>query len=168
MVSGGLRKSRPEIQIHFSSPKEAEKLEYKDTFPEELPTIEDVKQKHGTVVWCKYVKCKWNRRTEDLQRTTGTILQNRTYKPINEQEHTWVNYCGRDEIAIKYDEVLLSGGGKIKVPSCFTAVTGVTGHMDWSKLLQSDGSPLGGNIDSQHVSDAGYGGLDSGNIYEER
>ena len=38
--------------------------------------------------------------------------------------------------------------------------------MDWSRLLNSDGSALGGNIDSQHPSDAGYGALDAGNMYE--
>ena len=52
------------------------------------------------------------------------------------------------------------------MPSCFVAATNKTGHMNFSRLLQSDGTPLGGNIDSQHVSDAGYGAADSGNIYE--
>lgn len=165
MVKGGLEKVRPEIQIHFNSPSEVEKLKYEDTFTEELPTIEEVKQKHGTVVWCKYVKCKWNRRTKGLQRTTGTILNNRTYKPLNEQEHIWPTYCGREEIAIKFDEIRSAGGTKIKVPSCFSAVSGVSGHMDWSRLLQSDGTPYGGNIDSQHVSDAGYHFGDSNSIY---
>ena len=53
----------------------------------------------------------------------------------------------------------------MKVPSCFSAVTGVTGHIDFTRFLNSDGSPLGGNIVSQHVADDGYGGLDSNSIY---
>ena len=117
------------------------------------------------VVWCKFTKCQFNTTVKGLQRTTGTLLNNRTYVPISEQEHIWDGICTRDEIAIKYDEVRTSSGSKIKVPSCFSAVTGVTGHIDFTRFLNSDGSPLGGNIDSQHVSDAGYGAMDSSNIY---
>lgn len=165
MVSGGLKKVRPEIQVHFSSPKEQEKREYKDTFPEDLPTMEDVKEKYGKVVWCKFTKCKFNEEVKGLQRTTGTLLNNLTYIPVSEQEHIWSGVCTRNEIAIKYNEITTTSGSKIRVPSCFSAVTGVSGHMDWSKLLQPDGSPIGGNISSQHESDAGYGVLDSNSFY---
>ena len=161
-----MKKTRPEIQISFNSPVEKEKLEYKDKFPEELPTFEDVKEKYGVVVWCKFTACINNQAVEGLQRTSGTLLKKRGYTPLNDQEATWPGICTRDEIAINYTEVHTIGGSKIKVPSCFVASTKVTGHMDWSRLLNSDGSPLGGNIDSQHVSDAGYGALDSGNMYE--
>ena len=113
MVSGGLSKARPDIQISFNSGVEKKKLEYEDTFPDDLPTIEDVKEKYGTVIWCKYT------------------------------------------------------GAKVKVPSCFTASSKKSGHVDFSQFLQSDGSPLGGNIESQHVSDDGYGALDSNSIYGE-
>ena len=165
MVSGGLRKVKPEIQVSFNSPVEKNKRTYKDEFPKSLPTLEEVKKKYGVVVWCKYVGCKSNQEVKGLQRTSGTILKNRTYNPINEQEHIWEGICTRDEIAIKYNEVHTSGGAKIKVPSCFSASTKATGHIDFSRFLNSDGSPLGGNIDSQHVSDAGYGGLDSNSMY---
>jgi len=161
-----LKKVRPEIQIHFTSPVEKKKLEYKDKFPKSLPTLDDVKKEHGVVVWCKFTKCQYNKEVKGLQRTTGTMLNNRAYTPISEQEHTWNGICTRDEIGIKYDEVNTPNGTKFKVPTCFSAVTGVSGHIDFSRFLQSDGSPIGGNIDSQHVSDAGYGGLDAGNIYE--
>ena len=161
-----LKKTRPEIQIHFNAPIDKEKLEYKDKFPEDLTTLDDVKKKYGKVVWCKFTKCKFNKEITGLQRTTGTLLKNRTYNPISEQEHIWTGICTRDEIAIKYDEVVTASGSKFKVPTCFSAVTGVSGHVDFTRFLNSDGTPLGGNIDSQHVSDAGYGGLDSGNIYE--
>ena len=165
MVSGGLRKVRRDPQVFFSSPVEKEILEYKDKFPEELPTLEDVKAKYGKVVWCKFTKCKYNEQLQGLQRTTGTLLNNKTYVPINEQEHIWESICNRDEIAITYDEITTPSGGKFKVPSCFSAASKGSGHIDFSKFLNSDGSPLGGNIDSQRVSDAGYGGLDSNSIY---
>ena len=166
MVSGGLKKVGPEIQISFSSGVEEKNREYKDVFPESLPDIDAVKEKYGAVIWCKYVKCKYNAEVEGLQRTSGTILKNATYKPIVEQEAIWPFICTRQEIAIKFNEIKGPGGSKTKVPSCFTASSKSAGHIDFSKFLNSDGSPIGGNIDSQHVSDAGYGALDSGSIYE--
>ena len=166
MVSGGIKKAGPEIQISFSSKLEEEQREYRDKFPEELPTLEEVKKEYGVVVWCKYTDCVNNKKIAGLQRTSGTLLKKRGYTPLNEQEAIWPGICTRNEIAINYTAVVTGRGNKVKVPSCFVASTKVTGHMDFSRFLNSDGSPLGGNIDSQHVSDAGYGGLDSGNIYE--
>jgi len=73
--------------------------------------------------------------------------------------------CGRpEEIAIRF-QTIVSDNQKYKVPACFTCNTGVSGHVDFSKFLQPDGSPWGGNIDSQHVSDAGYGALDPNSIH---
>ena len=167
MVSGGLKKVRPEIQISFNSGVKEKKRKYEDTFPDSLPDIEAVKEKYGVIVWCKYTACINNKQVKDLQRTTGTVLNRRGYTPLNDQEAIWPGICTRNEIAINYTEVRTGRGSKIKVPSCFVAATNKTGHIDFSKFLNSDGSPLGGNIDSQHVSDAGYGGLDSSNIYQE-
>tara|TARA_Y100000310_G_scaffold345435_1_gene464992 strand:- start:4335 stop:4835 length:501 start_codon:yes stop_codon:yes gene_type:complete len=164
MVSGGLSKVDKGIKAYFNSPVEKEKLEYEDKFPEDLPTLEDVKEKYGKVVWCKFTACKNNELVKGLQRTTGTILKNRAYTPLNEQEHIWDGICTKDEIAITYNEITINGG-KMKVPSCFSAVTGVSGHIDFTRFLNSDGTPQGGNIDSQHVSDAGYGAMDSSSIY---
>ena len=166
MVSGGLQKVEQGIRVSFSSTVEEEQREYKNKFPEDLPTLEEVKNKYGVVVWCKFAACINNQKVTGLQRTSGTILKKRGYTPLNEQEATWPSICTRDEIAIKFDAVTSSTGGKVKVPSCFVAATNKTGHVDFSKFLNSDGSPLGGNIDSQHVSDDGYGALDSNTIYE--
>ena len=166
MVSGGLKKVRPEIQVHFSTSNDKEEKEYKDKFTKELPTMEDVKKKYGAVIWCKYIGCKYNAEVEGLQRTSGSLLKNLAYSPLSEQESIWSNICTRDEIGIKFDEVRTTSA-KVKVPSCFVASTKKSGHIDFSRFLQSDGTPIGGNIDSQHVSDAGYGALDPNNIYEE-
>tara|TARA_Y100000310_G_C20617548_1_gene781456 strand:- start:20 stop:526 length:507 start_codon:yes stop_codon:yes gene_type:complete len=167
MVSGGIRKAQADkLKIQFSSKVEEEAREYKDTFPDELPTLADVKNQYGVVVWCKYKACTNNQTIEGLQRTSGTLLNKRGYTPLNEQEAIWPGICTRNEIAINYTETVTARGNKMKVPSCFVAATNNTGHIDFSRLLQSDGSPLGGNIDSQHPSDAGYGAADSSNIYE--
>lgn len=152
----GLRKvNEGQIKIGFNSPLEQEHKEYEDQFPDDLQTIEEVKQEYGNVVWCQYLKCQYNKAVEKLQRTSGTLLKNRGYVPINEQEHIWANICTRGEIGIKYNEISV-GGGKVKIPSCFSAVSGVSGHKDWSSLLQGDGSPFGGNIESQNTLDIGY------------
>ena len=166
MVSGGLQKVERRVQIKFNSGVKKKRLKYEDTFPDNLPTMEDVKEKYGVVVWCKFTACKNNQEVAGLQRTSGTVLKNSTYKPISEQEHIWPGICTREEIAIKFDEVRGTSGSKVKVPSCFVAATNKTGHIDFSRFLNSDGSPLGGNIDSQHASDDGYGYLDSNNMYE--
>ena len=162
---GGLRKVKPETRVFFNSGQEKEKRDYEDKFTEELPTIEDVKSKYGVVVWCKYVGCKYNQEVKGLQRTSGTLLKNRTYKPLGEQDAIWPFICTRDEIGIRFDDIKVGTSGKMKVPSCFTASDKRTGQVDFSKFLNSDGSPLGGNIDSQHISDSGFGALDGNSIY---
>ena len=156
MVGGLSRVGKDEIRIGFNAPIEQEHREYKDKFPDDLKTLEDVKQKYGKVVWCQYTKCKFNEAVQGLQRTSGTLLKNRAYVPINEQEHIWANICTRDEIGIKFDTVVTASGNKFKVPSCFSSVSGVSGHKDWSSLLQGDGSPFGGSIESQNSRNAGY------------
>tara|TARA_R110000824_G_scaffold135676_3_gene299048 strand:- start:681 stop:1184 length:504 start_codon:yes stop_codon:yes gene_type:complete len=164
--AGGLTKVVRRFQMAFPSKKEGKLKEYKDKYPKKLPTLEDVKNKYGTVVWCKFAKCASNQEVKDLQRTTGTLLKRQNYTPINKQEHIWAGICTRSEIGIQFDEMRLPHGAKLKVPSCYTAHTDKTGYWDFSQFLNADGSPLGGNIDSQHVSDEGYGAMDSNNIYQ--
>jgi|TARA_Y100000310_G_scaffold60999_1_gene56270 hypothetical protein len=127
--------------------KEEEPVVYEDRLPEGT-TLEDLKEKHGVVIWCKYYACINNKQFDDTQRTTGTLRKNDSYKPIVERENVWKGVCTRDEIGINFQE-FFSNGAKFKVPACYNAATNITGYMDFSKLLQSDGSPFGGNIDSQ-------------------
>ena len=171
MVMGGegLRKVGPDQMYKGGAKHEKKKFEYKDKFPENLPTLDDVRKKYGTVVWCKYLACKSNQEVKGLQTTSGTVLKNSHYNPINEQDHVWTGICTRGEIAIKYDEITTTSGAKAKynVPNCFTSSTKQTGHVDFSNFLNSDGTPLGGNISSQHESDDGYGVFDSNSIYDD-
>lgn len=151
-----MKKVQRPPSVAFVSPLEKEQKVYEDTLPEDLPTLEEVRQKYGKVVWCKYVECKDNEAIKGLQRTSGKLLKNKGYVPLNEQEHIWANICTREEIGISFDTVITASGYKIKVPSCFTAVSGVSGRKDWSSLLQGDGSPFGGNIESQNTVNNGY------------
>ena len=120
---------------------------YEDKFPEGT-TLEDLKQEHGVVVWCKYLACINNKQFKDTQRTTGALRKNSSYKPIGVKDNVWEGVCTRNEIGVGFQE-FFSNGAKFKAPMCFNAATNKTGYMDFSKLLQSDGSPYGGNIDSQ-------------------
>jgi len=131
----------------MSSGKEPKKVTYEDKLPSGM-TFEEFKKQQGVVIWCKYYDCVNNKQFEDTQRTTGTLRKNSSYKPISERENVWQGVCTRDEIGVDFQE-FFSNGAKFKVPMCFNAATNKTGYMDFSKMLQSDGTPYGGNIDSQ-------------------
>lgn len=148
-----MRSTKPEIQVSFSE-KSEQALEHIDKFPGgEISSLEDTQKQYGVVVWCKYTACIHNREIKNLQRTSGTLLKRRGYVPLNEQEAIWSGICTRNEIGMNYTDTRTSSGRQIKVPSCFVSATNKTGHMDFSSLLQADGSPYGGNIDSQHAPD---------------
>tara|TARA_R110002167_G_scaffold297091_2_gene501456 strand:- start:968 stop:1444 length:477 start_codon:yes stop_codon:yes gene_type:complete len=142
------------IYVSKDGPRKEEPVVYEDKFPEGT-TIEDLKKQHGVVIWCKYSACAHNKQFEDTQRTTGTIQKNSSYKPIGAKQHVWQGLCTRDEIGVDFKE-FFSSGAKFKVPACYNAATNKTGHMDFSKLLQSDGSPYGGSIESQNPEHAAF------------
>lgn len=123
-------------------------VEYVDKLPEGK-TYEDIKAEYGKVVWCKYTACKFNVAVTDLQRTTGTIRKNPSYKPFNETDHVWKGICNRNEIAIDFSTVRTTSGIKQNVPSCYVSSVDTRTHQDWAKLLQSDGTPYGGSIESR-------------------
>ena len=121
-------------------------VEYKDKLPKGM-TADEFKEKYGVVVWCDYFGCKYNTQIEDTQRTTGTLLKKRGYQPLGKDAGVWRGLCTRGEIGVKY------AGDK---PECFTAAVRKTGHMSFASLLQSDGTPYGGNMDSQTASDQSW------------
>jgi len=158
-----MKNVRPEIKIQFNE-KYEEQVEYEDKLPETV-TADDIKQEFGKVVWCEFYECFWNKRVKDLQRTWGSIIGNPNYVPIgsNPTEAVFQGICSRpEEIVLRFRSVRTTTGQSQAVPYCYTAAkNGKTGHVDFSSLLQSDGTPYGGNIDSQHVSNQGYGLLDA-------
>jgi hypothetical protein len=135
------------IYMSKNGSKEEAPTVYEDRLPKGV-TEEDLKESRGVVIWCKYYACVNNEQFEDTQRTTGTLRNNPSYKPIGEKDNVWKGLCTRKEIAIDFKS-FFSSGAKFKVPACYNAATNKTGHMDFSKLLQSDGSPYGGSLESQ-------------------
>ena len=123
--------------------KTEENIEYKDKLPKDW-TVEEFREKYGVVVWCDYFECKHNVQYENIQRTTGTLLKNIGYQPLGKDAGVWRGLCTRDEIGLKFTQ-----GGK---PECFTAAINKRKHMNFANLLQSDGTPYGGSLESQHPS----------------
>ena len=155
------RVNQDKIRVDFMEPTK-KVLTEEDKLPDGM-TEEELKQEYSKLVWCEYYGCKWNRQI-GAERTLKTILKNRAYTPFAD-DPGMKGLCGRpEEIAIRFKTVV-SGSQKYKVPACFTCNTGIRGHVDFSKFLQPDGSPWGGNIDSQHISDSGFGALDGNSLY---
>ena len=138
--------------------------EYKSTLPEGM-TEENLREAYGKVVWCKFTACKYNSQIEGVQRTTSDITNNPSFKPISEQSHIWDGICVRNEIALDF-KIITSNNVKHKIPACYVASSDSRNKMDWAKLLQSDGTPYGGSLESQNpehaaFSTGGWGSWDS-------
>ena len=103
-----------------------------------------------------FYKCIYNETPKGASRTIGTILDNPQYKPLGPKDEGWVGVCGtrKPEIAMRFKTVV-SNGVKEKVPQCFNGTSNQTGRMDMSRFLQSNGTPFGGNIESQSA-DQGF------------
>ena len=153
--------NKDRIRVDFIDPLKKVPTE-EDKLPEGM-SEEKLKEEYSKLVWCEYYDCKHNKQI-GAERTLKTILKNKAYTPFAD-DPGMKGLCGRpDEIAIRF-KTIISGSQKYRVPACFLSNTGVSGHVDFSKFLQPDGSPWGGNIDSQHVSDSGYGALDPNSLY---
>ena len=111
------------------------KSEYKDLFTEEFPSMEAIREKYGAVIWCRFKDCKSNVKPKGLLRTTGSVKRLRGYTPLSPTEDVWKGLCARGEIAIDYKEIRTQGGMLQKVPQCFVAAEGATGHLDMSRFL---------------------------------
>ena len=146
----GNPKKEQQIKIQFNESYD-ERLEYEDKLPEGT-TAEDIKEEFGKVVWCEYYECFWNKRVKDLQKTWGSIMNNPNYVPIgsNPTDAVFQGICSRpEEIVLRYRSQRDYTGGRTEIPYCFVAAkNGKTGHIDFAKMLQGDGTPFGGNIES--------------------
>ena len=147
-----------QIRIQYNEDYQ-EEITYEDKLPEGV-TEEDIKDEFGKVVWCEFKDCFWNNDIKDLQKTWGSIMGNKNYEPIgtNVSEAVFNRICTRpNEIALRFRPIRGVTGAKTMVPFCYTAAkNGKLGHVDFSKLIQGDGTPFGGNIDSQSVNPNDY------------
>ncbi|MAH44836.1 hypothetical protein CMI37_03355 [Candidatus Pacearchaeota archaeon] len=133
------------LTFYFNSKEQPQRPD-DDQLPEEL-TVEEFQEQYAKIVYCDYEACFWNTYVKGLHTTKGTILGNKNYVAFGAQG--FANVCARPAIAITGNTYTI-GNQKRVLPTCFTtAKNGKTGHVDFSKLLQSDGTPFGGSIESQ-------------------
>ena len=143
------------LTFYFNSKEEPQRPE-DDQLPEEV-TEEDFQERYAKIVYCDFEDCFWNTNIKGLHRTKASILANKHYVPFGEKG--FANVCSRTEIAITSNTYKI-GNQKRNFPTCFTtAKNGKTGHVDFSKMLQSDGTPYGGSMESQNTKvDMGFEG----------
>tara|TARA_R110002020_G_scaffold163334_1_gene349367 strand:+ start:4199 stop:4672 length:474 start_codon:yes stop_codon:yes gene_type:complete len=141
-------------KFYFMEKKKNKVEKPKDSLPKGM-TKKKFKDKYAKVVWCDYYDCIHNEAPEGMSRKVGTIIGNPNYEPIGTKDESFKGVCNKEEIGIRFKVIKTSSGAKHKVPECFNATSNKTGHMDFSKLLQPDGSPFGGNIESGNA-DTGY------------
>jgi hypothetical protein len=154
-IPKGYKKANDKPTFAFYDKPKAKDIKIEDKLPEGM-TAEEFKEKYGKVVWCNYYKCLHNVQPKGAKRTIATLLENPNYKPLGTKDAMIQGVCTKSEIGIKFKEIKTSGGVKHKVPQCFNAADNKNKHnMDFSKLLQSDGSPFGGSIESGNA-DTGW------------
>ena len=142
-------------KTYFYDKPKSKDTKIEDKLPKGM-TTEQFNAKYSKVVWCDYYKCIHNEQPEGLKRTIATLLNNENYKPLGPKDAMIHGVCNKSEIGIKFKELKTSGGIKHKVPECFNAADNKNkGGMDFSKLVQSDGSPFGGSIESGNA-DTGW------------
>jgi|TARA_R100000781_G_scaffold114970_1_gene88183 hypothetical protein len=158
-IPSNYRKSNDKPTFYYhEKPKKGRKRKPKDSLPKGM-TVEEFKAKYAKVVWCDYYACIHNESPEGASRKIATILENPHYEPLGTKDESWKGVCGTDktEIAIRFKTVQGTSGSKDKVPECFNAASNKTGRIDMSKLLQGNGTPYGGSIESQSA-DQGFTG----------
>ena len=87
-----MRKVEKPMTFYMNTKEVPEIPVYEDKFPEGT-TLEDLKEEHGVVVWCKYLACVNNKQFKDTQRTTGSLRKNSSYKPIGVKDNVWEGVC---------------------------------------------------------------------------
>ena len=134
--------------VHFYDKPKTKDNKVEDKLPKGM-TAEEFKAKYAKVVWCDYYRCMHNVQPEGAKRKIATLLENPQYKPLGPKDAMIQGICNKAEIGIKYKEIVTSGGVKHKVPECFNVAGNKNKHnVDFSKFIQSDGTPFGGSIES--------------------
>lgn len=97
---------------------------------------------HRKLVYCEDYRCLWN-----VPVSPGRFVKHhQNWKPIGDAGK-YRGICGRPELGLMKENDIEHLGKKIKVTRChYRSSKKIGGHMDFSKLVNSDGNPYGGNI----------------------
>ena len=98
-------------------------------------------EQYRVLVFCDAVDCVNNKRVEGKM----TVIKNANYTPFPGEHVKGV--CTRGVLKLSPTEIKTLDL-KHKLVKCSTYAPGSSGHMDFSRLLKSDGTPHGGSIDS--------------------
>ena len=95
---------------------------------------------YAKLVFCADKGCLWNKPISQ----TKVVKRNKDYVGFEGGGYTGI--CSRPEIALD-PQVIDTLQRKYRLATCSVrSDRSISGHMDFAKLLQSDGTPYGGNI----------------------
>lgn len=107
--------------------------------PNERPELE----KYKMLVFCKFYECAWNVPIEDGVH----IPHHKDWKPFSDGDaDKYKGICGRGALGLSRVEYKQDSTKKVIAKCDHRSDTHISGHQDFARLLQSDGSPFGGTL----------------------
>ena len=104
-------------------------------------------QGHKRLTYCAATECLWNVSIKPGK----DVPHHKGWEPMT-NDPAYKGICGRRGGAGLSPETLQSStnpGAERQIVKCdHHSYTGLKGHIDFAKMLQSDGTPYGGNLDS--------------------
>lgn len=117
----------------------------------DVETCELTFRQYAIVVFCDDTKCMWNIL---IPKEKKYVKHNKDHTPFPADYAKGI--CGRKEIHVLPKD-FLTKLSRFHVSSCSTrSDKGISGHMDFSRLLKPDGTVYGGSIESQNVDPEEY------------
>lgn len=100
-------------------------------------------QQYKKLVFCKFYDCIWNVKIDGGVH----IPHHKDWKPLSDGEaDKYIGVCGRPALGLSKVEFEQGNRHEVVAKCDYRSDKGIKGHMDFSRLLQPDGSPYGGTI----------------------
>lgn len=106
-------------------------------------SCDGIKQ-HKKILWCDASKCLWNVPVKPGKH----ISHHKDWKPLGDSDR-YQGICGRLEVGLRFGTIKTAETKHIVTQCAFMSDKALSGHIDFAKLLQPNGSPYGGLITSQ-------------------
>lgn len=109
-------------------------------------------QVYKKLLWCDAYKCLHNISVKEGKH----IPHHKGWVPIGDGDK-WKGICGRPEIGLKF-RTTFTRDGKHRIVECkFRSDKGISGHKDFTKFMDGEGRPYGGNIPDPVAPDSAFG-----------